>query len=437
MGLGLLGRGVGVTKFLAECGANVLVTDLKSADELAPSLEQLREYDNIEYVLGEHRKEDFRTCDMVIRASNVPKGNEYVREARAHDIPVTQDAALFAKLAPDGVTLVGITGTRGKSTVTHLIHHILTEADKTAHLGGNVRGMATLPLLHQIEPGDYAILELDSWQLQSFGTAQISPHIAVFTNFMPDHQNYYRSMEEYFDDKSHIFRYQSRDDFLVTSPEGLEAIRTYFDGEIQSTVAVARAQSIPESWELHIPGEHNRANAALAVQVAELLEVPTDVIRAAVASFSGVEGRLQYLGMVDGIHVYNDNNATTPEATIAGLKAIAGRHTGPVTLLVGGADKGLELDELTDAVVEYADSVVLLAGTGTDQIRFKLYPHDGRITIKEADDLEAAVEESFLLTPDGGTLLFSPAFASFGLFANEYERNDRFLELIDSSRKNV
>lgn len=189
MGLGLLGRGVGDAEFLAECGAELLVTDLKTEEQLAESLERLARFSNITYVLGEHRLEDFQKCDMVLKAAGVPFDSPYIAEAKKNNVRVEMSGALFARLS--GIPIIGITGSRGKSTTTQLIYHTLTRATEggTVHLGGNVRGVSNLQLLKNVEEGDIAVMELDSWQLQGFGEAGISPHISVFTNLLPDHMN--------------------------------------------------------------------------------------------------------------------------------------------------------------------------------------------------------------------------------------------------------
>jgi len=197
MGLGLLGRGVGDAAFLAECGAEVLVTDLKSKNELKSSLQKLRKYNHIKYILGRHRLEDFKNTDLILKSAGVPLDSIYIKEARKHKIPVEMSAALFAKFS--GIPMLGVTGTRGKSTVTHLIAHILKSAGKKIILGGNVRGVSNLQLLKDTKGTDMSVFELDSWQLQGFGDMQLSPDIAVFTNFMQDHMNYYGGdMEKYF-----------------------------------------------------------------------------------------------------------------------------------------------------------------------------------------------------------------------------------------------
>ena len=167
MGLGLLGRGIGVIKFLAECGAELIVTDLKTAIELGPSLQKLSKlkklYGAIKFTLGEHRLADFRGRDFIIRAPNAPLDSIYLAEARKNSIPVEMDASLFAKIAwqelgRDNLTIVGVTGTRGKSTVTHLLYEILKQLNPRTFLAGNVRGTATLPLLKKIIKGDTIVM---------------------------------------------------------------------------------------------------------------------------------------------------------------------------------------------------------------------------------------------------------------------------------------
>ena len=186
MGLGLLGRGLGVVKFLAECGADLLVTDLKTKEQLAPSLAELSNYKNITFILGEHRLEDFRDGDLIIKAAGVPLNSIYIEEAKKNNIPVEMDVSLFAKCAPE-VKIVGVTGTRGKSMTTTLIYEILKTNEKflkkNVYVGGNLRGVATLPLLKKVKGGDILVCELDSWQLQGFGDTQMSPQISVFTTF--------------------------------------------------------------------------------------------------------------------------------------------------------------------------------------------------------------------------------------------------------------
>ncbi len=426
LGLGLLGRSVGDAEFLASCGAQVTVTDKKTPSELRDSVERLKQYPNIVLHLGGHDLNDFTSADLVIKAAGVRQDSPEIAAARDAGVPVAMSTALFAQYAAAlGVKIVGVTGTRGKSTITHMIYHALRANGRPAHLGGNVRGVSTLALLPQMRSGDVAVLELDSWQLQGFGELQMSPHIAVFSNLMPDHQNYYKDMEEYFADKANIYKYQHVGDTLIAG-RGLED-RLKKDG--------AEAQypdTIPADWTLRIPGEHNRENAALAAAALLALGLNSEEIKNGLESFIGVEGRLQLVSDRAGVKIYNDNNATTPEATIAALRALGRSPTGEtldtgkrnIILLAGGSDKGLELSELVSEIEKTCKKVVLLPGTGTDKIH-SLVP-----AAQISDSLDQAVNMASGAALPGDIVLFSPAFASFGMFKNEYERNDEFLKLV-------
>lgn len=425
MGLGILGRGLGYTKFLAECGADLIVTDLKSKTALNSSLKELKKYKNIKYTLGEHQLKDFKGRDMIIKSAGVPLDSIYIKEAKKYKIPIEMDVSLFIKLAPE-VIVVGVTGTRGKSMTTMLIYEILSRnlKDKKIFLGGNIRGVATLPFLQKVKKGDILVAELDSWQLQGFGDSNISPHISVFTSFMLDHMNYYgNSQVEYFKDKANIFKYQKKNDFLIIRPH----VRKLIDKKIKSKMIVADVKKIT-GYKFIVPGEHQRENLACAVEVGKLFNIPIAKIKNTVKNFKGVEGRLQYVKQIKGIKIYNDNNATTPEATIVGIKALyqSGKE-GKIILISGGADKNLDLKLFVNVANTFCKVMILIPGTGTNKLiaNYKL-----RIPNYKVKGLNEAVRKAIELSKKGDIILFSPAFASFGQFNNEYERNDLFLKIV-------
>ncbi len=425
MGLGLLGRGLGYTKFLAECGTDLIVTDLKTSEQLATSLKALSKDKNIKFVLGEHRLEDFKNRDMIIKSAGVPLDSIYIAEAKTNGIPIEMDVSLFAKMAP-GVMLVGVTGTRGKSITTTLIYKILNNNEKflkrKVYLGGNLRGIATLPLLKKVKDGDILVCELDSWQLQGFGDNKISPHISVFTTFMPDHMNYYRnSMEKYFEDKTNIFKYQNKNDILIIRPGMEEFIK---EKDVRGKLIVVDTKETA-NWKFNVPGVNHRENMVCAVEVAKQLGIPLPKIKKEIESFKNLEGRLQLLRIYKGIKIYNDNNATTPEATVAGIEALKSSKRN-IILICGGSDKNLPLDNLSNAINKHCKAVVTIPGTGTDSLEKLNIKVDGYT----ANDVDEAVKTALGLASRGDTILFSPAFASFGVFNNEYERNDFFVKII-------
>lgn len=444
MGLGLLGRGVGDALYAAECGAEVVVTDLKSEAELESSIGQFGEFPNVSFVLGQHRMEDFDASsgvDLVLVAAGVPADSPYLAHARETGVQLAQSAALFAELS--GVPVIGVTGTRGKSTVTQMIHHTLTFATgEDIILGGNVRGVSNLQLLKEVHEHSIAVMELDSWQLQGFGWAEISPQIAVFTNFMPDHMNYYHDdMDAYFADKANIFLYQEESGTFITTPAVFDQAKQFAKGKnltLGQEVVLADASVLPEDCLLAMPGEHNRLNAALAYEALKAVNVPDELIFEGLTTFPGIEGRLQFITEIDipadragGVKVYNDNNATTPQATIAALRALSadGSEQQHIILILGGSDKGLDTTELISIISDVCKKVVLLPGTGSDALEPKL---QGRIKYEKVSSLDEAVNAARAASAPEDIILFSPAFASFGLFVNEYDRNDQFLQIIQS-----
>ncbi len=443
MGLGLLGRGVGDTCYLAECGAELIITDLKSREELAESVAQLQGFKNIQFVLGEHRLGDFKDRDFILKAAGVPLDSIYIAEAKKNNIPVRMSADLFAEISC--IPVIGVTGTRGKSTVTHMVYEILKLAgDASSHpkgcqkvvLGGNVRGVSNLELLKIVTSEHIAVLELDSWQLQGWGEAKMSPHISVFTTFYPDHLNYYHNdLDVYLADKANIFLYQKPEDILVLGEQVASLATEKYGGIVRSRIIVAGEADLPVDWRLKIPGAHNRYDAALALAVARTCGIADDVSRRALESFAGVPGRLELIREVNGVKIYNDTTSTTPEATLAAISAItnmSGRSTSrhnesqfrqPIILIMGGTDKGLDMNTLLMRLAN-VKQVILLAGTGTSRV-LEFIPNASVF-----DDLSKAVQEAFAVAESGDTILFSPAFTSFGMFKNEYDRGDQFDALV-------
>lgn len=447
IGLGLLGRGLNDAIFMLENGVeDLIVTDKKTAGELAPSVEKLKGYKNLRLVLGEHRLEDFENRDFILKGAGIPLDSEFIARAKEKGIPIEMDSSLFCKLLPPEVKVVGVTGTRGKSTTTHLINHILKTAGKKTILGGNIRDMATLPLIKDIYQGvgpldKIVVLELDSWQLQGFGESNISPHIAVFTTFMDDHLNYYGGdREKYFDDKTNIFKFQKENDFLVLGEDLDSRIINY-----KSKKIIARRSVVPRDWDAKLIGEHNLLNIACAVEACKVLGISEEKIKEGAESFTGVEGRLQFVREIGGVKIYNDNNATTPEATLAALaslqelrisnyelgvenlesKILNPESQNSIVLLCGGADKNISLNTVVEKINEVCKKVVLLKGTGSEKLKPLLKD------FVEVATLEEGVKKAYGFCEKGDNLLFSPMFASFGMFNNEYERNDLFLDIVD------
>lgn len=425
MGLGILGRGLQVTQFLVEAGAKVTVTDLKQKKDLKTSLDKLKKY-KIKYTLEKHDLKDFENKDMVMKSAGVPLDSPYVAHAKKNGAGITMDASLFARIVRKklpNVKIIGITGTRGKSMTTALIYHLLESNKKklgvNVYLGGNMRMKATLPILDKIQDGDIVVLEIDSWQCQGFGDEKISPSISVFTNIMPDHMNYYKnSMKKYLLDKSYIYRFQKKNDFLVTTKEMLSKLPSKPQSKVKTSFDKI---VLPKN----IIGAHNLQNAKFANEVAKIFGLSQKEIRKSFDSFPGLEGRLEFVRKIKGVSIINDNNATTPEATIAGINAVLENYKQKPIIILGGSDKKIDLNSLPKTIKSKTKKVILLPGTGSEKLK-KILKKD----YSETTSLNGGLREALASSKPGDVVLFSPGFASFGMFKNEYDRNDQFLSIV-------
>jgi UDP-N-acetylmuramoylalanine--D-glutamate ligase len=260
---------------------------------------------------------------------------------------------------------------------------------------------------------------------------------------MEDHMNYYHGiMGAYFADKANIFMYQDEPDTLVTTQGVLNSAEVFARDkgfELVQDIRLVDTSILPDDCLLTMPGEHNRLNAALAYEALKATGLSDEEIFEGLTTFPGVPGRLEYLGTINGVKVYNDNNATTPTATVRGIEAVANPLEGEknVILIAGGAYKEVDPSVLIAPIEKYCKQVVFLPGTGTDKL-MTLLKENSTInrTILDAmstpSTLSEAIEVAFAGASAGDVLLFSPGFASFGMFVNEYDRNDQFVKLIQS-----
>jgi len=194
MGLGLHDGGVGTIRFLAGLGARITVTDLRSKKTLAPALNKLKRYKKVRYILGKHRKKDFRNTDLIIKNPAISPNSSYLAVAKKDHVPITSDVGIFFALCKGKI--IGITGTRGKSTAAYLIHAFLKSKFEHVYLGGNIR-KSVLEILPNIKKQDWVVLELSSFQLHDLQQDKKSPHIAVLTAIFRDHLNWHKNFNDY------------------------------------------------------------------------------------------------------------------------------------------------------------------------------------------------------------------------------------------------
>lgn len=427
VGLGLLGGGEGLVKFFVELGARVKVTDKKSEKLLLKTLERLKGLP-VDYTLGGHKLEDFLWADYIFKGPSVPWSLPEITLAKNKGKAIEMELSFFASLCP--AKIIGVTGTRGKSTTTNLIYQILKDQKFSVWLGGRLPNISTINFLKFIKPSDFVVLELSSWDLSGFHQKKISPHIAVFTSFYPDHLNYYQNLNDYFYDKTAIFLYQTKNDFLVinhsvsNNPLALQ----YFN-KLKSQRIDYSKDDLPFSSR-YLLGDHNKENAAAAYQVAKILNLDLKKAKKTIVNFVGLPFRQQKIAEKNNIVFINDSASTTPIAVIKAIEALGNKK---IFLILGGNSKNLPFTDLLPWFAK-VKKIILLAGSFTEEINPVLKKHYPDKTTKIFYDLEEAINEAyFLAKKERGDkcVLFSPGATSFAMFNNEFHRGEEFNRMVE------
>lgn len=439
-GLGLNQGGVGSAKFFAKQGAKVKVTDLKDEKRLKSSLDQLKQLSNITYTLGQHKNEDIDWADLTIKNPAVKPGNSYIEYALKKGKQVETDMGIFLQyVLPDQI--VGVTGTKGKSTTASLIYKVLNQGVKLAHpggvlsrhagkikviLAGNI-GKSVLDIMPQIKKDTLVILELSSFQLEAFESHQVSLKWAVITNIYPDHLNYYKSMDEYVSSKKVIGLYQNSSDFLFINKDDPILNSHKFLNGLKGRVIFYSSSDLPKDFASQLQGEHNKSNMAAAFSVGKSFNIDTKLLLKTLTSFKGIPFRMELTKVWHGIKIYNDSTATNPDASIQSIKTLAS-HIGSgnpnIILIGGGMNKNMPYDEYSKAVDKYAKKGFFLTGDSTDEIK-RLMKRQDKI-VGTYGDLDKLLNDVKSAVSPGDTILFSPAATSFNLFQNEFDRGRKF-----------
>jgi UDP-N-acetylmuramoylalanine--D-glutamate ligase len=424
------GSGISAAVYFAKQGHDVCVTDQKTAKELAANVKTLKKFKNVRFTLGKHDLKDIRWADLIVRNPRVRKDSPEMKLAAKLGKPMESDLSIFFKACP--CPIVGITGTRGKSTTTTMIHEILWASKKWREvwLGGNIL-VSPLTFLKSVNMKDLVVLEMSSFQLEATGEAGASPQVAVWTNLMRDHLNAYPSMEEYAEAKAQIFRNQTQDDVVF-----MPATKDFDEYAKEAPSHVIRVKQ--GKFKLKIGGEHNQMNASFAAAVAETLGVKKSAIKKTLEAFKGLPYRQEIVANKNGVTFVNDTTATTPDGTMAALvtygfpksKGYPDPNANYVHLIFGGADKELEFDEVAKLLAKRKDvAIYLLPGTAEGKI-LKAFKKANVKTFMKVKDLKEAFKNIKPFASKNDVVLLSPGCASFGMFKNEFDRGEQFNALV-------
>ncbi len=432
-----------VLKFLA-AGARVFACDRRTKEEIGELADRL-EKAGAELRLGPDYLKNLEV-DMIFRT---PGMNFYLPEltaARENGIAVTSEMEVFFELCP--ATIFAVTGSDGKTTTTTLIAKMLEAEGKKVHVGGNI-GTPLLPLIEEIQPEDFVVVELSSFQLISM---RKGPNVAVVTNVEPNHLDVHKDMDEYVNAKQNVLSHQDAFSRTVLNVDNklsygfsdqVRGQRLLFsmkeqvengaylrpDGMIYMSY---RGIAVPvmHKDEIRIMGEHNVANYLAAIS-AVWGYAGADSIRKVAHEFEGVEHRIEFVRELNGVRYYNDSIASSPTRTIAGLKAFGGN----VVLLAGGYDKHIPFEPMVPYVNEKVKTLIL-TGPTADKIEAAVTAGESydpaKLTILRAKDMDEAVALAHKNAQAGDTVMLSPACASFDAFANFAERGKYFKKLVEA-----
>jgi UDP-N-acetylmuramoylalanine--D-glutamate ligase len=444
MGLGRFGGGVAAARYLASQGAQLNITDLRSSNELAESVQCLKDEGiDATWYLGGHPENAFKECEFLVVNPAVRPGNNVVAQCLRRGVVITSEIQLFVDHNP--AFTIAVTGSNGKSTTCQLIHDLLrshVSSDRTIWVGGNI-GRSLLPDLDAICSRDIVVLELSSFQLHQLRDRRFRAEVAVVTNLSPNHLDWHPSLEHYTSSKQVISGSQRSTDGIVI-PTGLDEWPIHGrclrfglsdSGEdgvfIENGALIVRtgshesAERISEKSTLR--GDHNLRNLAAAVAAVRMtLDGELD-LQPTIQQFGGLPHRFRLVAQAGNRCFVDDSSSTTPESTIAALKSL----TSGCVLIAGGGDKGVDLVPLGKQISRYTDRLVTIGATAHELAEaFLSEPVDGPLPVViEAADFVSAFEEAVALTRPGDIVLLSPGCSSHDWFADFRERGQTFARL--------
>lgn len=442
IGLGV--SNVPLIDYLYNLGSNIVLFNNKPIDELDSTiLDKIYEY-KIEYSFGENYLSKLKGFDVVFRSPSCRPDLPEIENEVKRGAVLTSEIELVLEMCPG--TIIGVTGSDGKTTTTSLIYEILREENLNCYLGGNI-GIPLFTKIADMKPEDFIVLELSSFQLM---TMNVSPNVAVITNVTPNHLDIHKSYEEYIQAKANIFKYQNENDLLVLNYDNKitkdfskvsNANIVYFsskqkldngfilDNGIIKDCENGLRRHIINIKDIKLRGVHNYENICAAIAATKkFVSVESQTI--AIKKFTGVNHRLEFVREINGAKWYNDSIASSPTRTIAGLNSFDEN----IVLIAGGYDKHLDYRPIAKPILDKVSKLILLGQTSE-----KIYQavtelensFNKKIDIFKTNSLEEAIKKAKEVSKKGDIVLFSPASASFDMFKNFEERGNKFKQLVN------
>ena len=447
--IAIIGAGVSnlpLIKILFEENCDVTVFDKKELTEMEENTSKYLTDNKINTSLGNDYLTNLVGFDVIFRSPSFLPTNPYLVEEAKKGALITTEIEQVIKLSPSKI--IGITGSKGKTTTTTILYNILVGMGYSTYLGGNI-GTPLFSKLDEMTENDIVVLEMSSFQLMNM---TVSPSISVITNISPDHLDVHGSYEEYIDAKKYIFKNQSKSDILVLNLD--DSIVSTFGDEAKGEVRYFKNKSIDKSIlmnsyvlnngyitynsdlvidtsKLLLRGNHNYLNICAALNaIKDYINVPNEELERIVMNIKGVHHRLEFVRDINGVKWYNDSASTTPDKSLAGIYAF----DESVVLIAGGYDKNISYEPMAKPILEKVSKLILFGATRDkiyDAVMSECRETGKSIPIYMLDSLESVVEVANEVSASGEVVLFSPASASFDMFKNAYQRGDLFKELVE------
>jgi len=412
---------------------------VRDAQELSQSVREGFEKHNARIISGADYLKDI-SGDIIIRTPGLRPDRPELEKAKNNGAEVIGETQLFLKFKP--CTVFGVTGSDGKTTTTTLISKLLEASRKKVYLGGNI-GTPLLPLIDEIQPDDFACMELSSFQLSD---AQYSPDVSVITNISENHLDWHTDMQEYIDAKANIFIHQNEKGLLILNADDphskyyaslakgkveyfsmtkADVEGCYLSNGILYSGSTLKKEALLSAKDIRIPGSHNVANYLTAL-CATKEYIKRDIIQALAKSFNGVEHRIEYIRTLDGVDYYNSSIDSSPARTIATLKSFDQK----LIVICGGYDKNLNYSVLKEYFEKHVKAAFVTGQTCDKILKAVSYP-DAPYHVKKCKDIKDALENAKAIAKSGDKIILTPASASFDSFKNFEERGRYFKELVN------
>lgn len=434
--LGMARSGYEAAKVLSSRNNEVILND-KNNEQDENNVKELESL-GVKVILGSHPIDLIdKSIDYVIKNPGIKDSHEMIVRAKELGIPVINEVEMSYRLLPKDVTIIGITGSNGKTTTTSLVYEILKSAKMPVLLAGNI-GYPLSSILNDIKSGDILLMEISIQQLCNFD--KFKTNISVLTNIFDAHLDFVGSKENYINIKRRIFNHHTNSDYailnynnetVVNNTSDIASHKEYFSIDNKNALCHVEENNIVfdnkvliSINDILLKGNHNYENVMAAIMVAKRLNVSDEVIVDVLKKFKSVEHRIEYVREINGVKVYNDSKATNVKATEIALSSF----NEPTILLLGGLDRGHSFDDLTP----HMKNVKLIVSYGQTKDRIKEYAHSIGINCIVTDDLKSATDIAVKNSISGDVILLSPACASWDQFKDFEERGRLFKEYINN-----